>query len=212
MQPVRKIGKSHRAVNGTLVSSRAVGGAQFESTLERDFYTLLEFDPAVESYVTQPLQIMFRTPSGARRRYTPDTLVHYLDGRRPGLFEVKYVEDVRQKRMEMAWRFRAAADHARQQGWTFTLVTEKALRGQFLENARFLLPFARRVVDADRRQVLLGWLLSETTPRALLEGLPTMERGQWLPVLWHLVATRAIGCDLQSPLNMDARIWPAGAP
>ena len=46
--PVRKIPKNYRNVTGVHASEKSIGEAQFESTLERDFLTLLEFHPDVE--------------------------------------------------------------------------------------------------------------------------------------------------------------------
>lgn len=55
--PVRKILKNYRNVTGIAANSKAVGQAIFESTLERDFITLLEFDPHISSFEVQPLTI-----------------------------------------------------------------------------------------------------------------------------------------------------------
>ena len=42
--PVRKIPKNYRNVTGVASHHKATGRAQFESTLERDFLTLLKFN------------------------------------------------------------------------------------------------------------------------------------------------------------------------
>ena len=43
--PVRKIPKNYRNVTGIAAHAKADGPAAYESTLERDFITLLEFSP-----------------------------------------------------------------------------------------------------------------------------------------------------------------------
>lgn len=48
--PVRKIPKNYRNVTGIAASSKAIGAAQFESTLERDFLALLDFSAEVVRY------------------------------------------------------------------------------------------------------------------------------------------------------------------
>ena len=58
--PVRKIRKSHRSITGTVVSTKAGGGADYESTLERDYLLQLEFDPQVRELWPQPLTIEYR--------------------------------------------------------------------------------------------------------------------------------------------------------
>jgi len=50
LKPVRKIGKGRRGNRGRIGAVKAGGRAVFESTLERDFYLALEFDPAVRAF------------------------------------------------------------------------------------------------------------------------------------------------------------------
>lgn len=47
-----------------------------ESTLERDLYNLLEFDPMVESYEEQPVTLPYQHLNGQPSRYTPDVIIH----------------------------------------------------------------------------------------------------------------------------------------
>lgn len=213
-KPVRKIGKSHRAINGTLASTKAEGGAQYESALERDHYLGLEFDPLVARIVTQPVVIPYRDARGRQRRYTPDTLVHYQDARRPGLFEVKYVQEVREKAEEFRYKFRVARDYAREQGWTFTLVTERTIRAPHLKNAHFLHPYLRREFPAAVEGEVLTALrsLGEATPQTLLASLPAERRVELIPVLWKLIATRRIEADLSVPFHMTSPIRPRRRP
>jgi hypothetical protein len=51
-----------------------------ESMTESDVCLLLDFDPAVESYCTQPDSFHNETKEPGWRRYTPDLLVKYKDG------------------------------------------------------------------------------------------------------------------------------------
>lgn len=53
--PVRTIPKNYRNVTGIAASPKAGGAAQFESTLERDFLSLLEFSPEVKVIDPQPV-------------------------------------------------------------------------------------------------------------------------------------------------------------
>lgn len=46
--PIRTVPKNYRNVTGIAASPKAGGAAQFESTLERDFLSLLEFSPEVK--------------------------------------------------------------------------------------------------------------------------------------------------------------------
>lgn len=75
--PVRKIPKNYRNVTGIAAHSKANGPAAYESTLERDFITLLEFSPEVEAFEVQPVTLEWCDDSNKQRRYTPDTLVMF---------------------------------------------------------------------------------------------------------------------------------------
>lgn len=91
--PMRKIPKNYRNVTGIAARGKAQGQAMFESTLERDLLTLLEFDPLVETFEVQPLKIHWF--DGVKQRsYTPDILVYYAQPRhKTTLFEVKHRSD-----------------------------------------------------------------------------------------------------------------------
>ncbi|MDX7776589.1 MULTISPECIES: TnsA endonuclease N-terminal domain-containing protein [Aeromonas] len=215
--PVRSIPKNYRNVTGVAAHSKAVGKVMFESTLERDFLSLLEFDREVESFEVQPVRLNWQDDRERVRSYTPDVLVCYRNGsRRPVLWEVKYRDDLRANWLEYRPKFRAAARYARGRGWRFRLVTEREIRGVRLDNARFLLPVLRRGCpdDGDVSSVLDGLRGSgSSTPAILLASLSpdTTERARLLPVLWYLVATGRVGTDLGEKLTMASRIWSAGA-
>lgn len=93
--PVRNIPKNYRNVTGVAAHRKAVGKAMFESTLERDFLTLLEFNQSVDSFEVQPLTIHWVDGANKERIYTPDVLVYYHhDLNPPTLYEVKYRSDL----------------------------------------------------------------------------------------------------------------------
>lgn len=209
--PVRRIGVQSRSVTGTMPN-----GNRYESTLERDFMLLMQFDPAVDVYTPQPLTMTYRDDDGQSRRYTPDGLIEWRVDRpvhdpRPVLVEIKYREDFIGKWREWRARARAAKVFAAEKGWLFMIFTEREIRTPALENATFLLPYLRRKSAPEIEQWLLDRLteLVETTPRALVAGL---YRDKWnqatlIPVLWRLLADRRIGFDIAQPLNMCSTIW-----
>lgn len=67
--PVRKIPKNYRNVTGVHASDKSIGDAQFESTLERDFITLLEFFPDVDRFEVQPRLIKWLDVSGKQHKH-----------------------------------------------------------------------------------------------------------------------------------------------
>jgi hypothetical protein len=90
--PVRKIPKNYRSVTGRIAKHRDGDSAGFESTLERDHYIVLSFDPLIAAFVEQPVEIAFTDASGKARTYTPDALERFIDGSRR-LVKVKYVNE-----------------------------------------------------------------------------------------------------------------------
>jgi len=190
------------------------GRAQFESSLERDFFVLLEFNIDVVKWEAQPFKIEV---APHKRTYVPDVLVTFVDESRniarthQVLYEVKYREELKRDWHRLRSRYRAAWRFARSNGWRFKLVTEREIRTELLWNAKFLLPYGRDEVCDDDSVRLLEQLriLGVSTPRSLLE-LCTADRliqAKLLSVLWHLVANRRIGADLTRKLTMTSEIW-----
>jgi hypothetical protein len=211
--PVRKIPKNYRNVTGIAASSKAVGTAQFESTLERDFLALLEFSPEVEQFEVQPVVIKWRNEQGAPRSYTPDVLVKFKadTNRIPWLCEVKYRADISKNWGDLHPKFRQGIRLAKQNGWRFRLITEVEVRTPYLDNVRFLAPFKFRNVLEDDSERLLSRLraCSDMTPAAMIESMSPdrQKQAEWLPVLWRLIADHRVGVDLNVALTKDSQLW-----
>lgn len=215
--PVRVVPKNYRSLTGLVPNPRTQSMTAFESSLERDFLLLLDFDPNVEFFEEQPVKIIYDDANGRRRTYTPDVLVRYrndspqAEHTKPLLCEVKYRDDLRQHWAEYRPKFRAAGRYARQQGWRFRLVTERHVRTPYLENVKFLRPYRTLPVNDSYRTQLLSTLgtLEATDPVSLLAAVfeDRWQQAQLLPMLWQLVATRQIGTDLEQPLTMHSGLW-----
>lgn len=213
--PVRKIPKNYRNVTGVAAHRKADGPAMFESTLERDFIALLEFDPSVETFEVQPLTLDWTDSNGKSRRYTPDVLATFnLPHRHRGrtLYEVKYRDELRKDWQELRPKFRAAVHFTRIQGWRFKIITEVEIRTPYLDNAKFLLPFMRQGPAEEVHMDLLDEQLRHlhhSTPAKLMASVFQDEWNQarQLPTLWYLIGTRQIGVDLSTKLTMTSPIW-----
>lgn len=208
--PVRDIGISTRGVTGTVPFF-----GKYESSLERDLMEILRFDPSIERFAPQPLTIEYLDSDGKPRTYTPDGLIHFkttpLSYSIPVLFEVKYRADFRKDWKILMPKFRAAKAYSSEQGWRFEVFTEREIRTPYLDNVRFLWPYRERVPSSEVSILILQtlWDLDEADPDLLLCALchDAANRARMIPSLWHLVATGAIGCDLNTPLTMRSRIW-----
>ena len=96
----RRIPRQRRSVSGLFWSLKNGGRhIPYESGLELDYCTLLEFEEAVASFESQPVAVEYRRPSGRLCRGFPDFLVTYQpDARRATeLVDVKYREELRER-------------------------------------------------------------------------------------------------------------------
>lgn len=219
LPPARKIGLGRRALAGIIPTDKGLNSAQarFESSLERDFYVMLEFNVDVLRWDPQPLRLSLGEDGGS---YVPDVLVTYscpprrLMGVQHVLYEIKYREELKRSWPALRLRYRMASRFARAHGWRFRLVTEREIRTELLWNAKFLLPYRHDQADNDdcRR---LSEALSDcgpSTPADLLKmcSADRMVQARLLTALWHLVASRVVATDLTRKLTMQSSIWMYG--
>ncbi|MEV0903144.1 TnsA-like heteromeric transposase endonuclease subunit [Actinoplanes sp. NPDC049802] len=165
----------------------------FESWLERDHVMLLDFDPRVTAFASQPFWL--RWPAGDRvRRHLPDYFVRCADG-------VGMVMDVRaDDRIEPvdAEAFAVTAAACEVVGWRFRRVG--TLDGVFAANVRWLSRY--RHPRCGRREDLVGRLLEVfAQPTPLFAGAEQVgDRLLVLPVLYHLLWCQVLVVDLRSAL------------
>lgn len=131
--PVRKIKASYTSLRGIVTGNKNETSNSFESSLERDYLLLLEFDHLVDEYVEQPVEIFFEN-NGSQRHYTPDVLVYYRNDIEvanqftPLLVEIKYRKDLWEDWKNLKPKFSAAVKYASSKGWRFKILTEKEIR------------------------------------------------------------------------------------
>lgn len=213
---VRAIPKNYRNLTG-LAHSVKTEGAFFESSLERDFLTLIEFDTNVHSYDVQPVCISWTDETGKSREYTPDVLVQYYPQRCAYssadiiLCEIKYRSDIEKNWSELKPKFKAAIRYAKRNGWRFKLFTEDEIRTVLMENARFLQSYLKQPLDDSHEALLLDRLLvmRDCTIEELIKSIfnDKWAQAELIQSLWYLVASRRISTDLNLPLTMSSRIW-----
>lgn len=150
--PVRKIKMNHRSLTGRVASKKNDAQIQFESSLERDLIYHLEFDYNIKNYEEQPFTLEY-TDGDSLRKYTPDFKVNYRSDIEPAnsfgtyVYEVKYREEIKSNWSKLKPKFKAIIKHCSTKGWKFKILTEKEIRIDYLENAKFLLPFREIEVD-----------------------------------------------------------------
>lgn len=189
----------------------------FESALERDFLTLLEFDQTVRTFEEQPLRLSYRAATGRNTTGVPDFLVHYHQeaGTPTHLCDVTYRKKIFENWQDMKPRLRAARAHAHEHGWRYRILTEIEIRTPLLENARSLLPY-RRLAPNERNQVLLLSALLEldspATPSLLLGRVSSnaATQAELILTLRILLANGLIEANFDHPLSMNSPICLPG--
>lgn len=213
--PVRKIKQSYTVVTGSVTSHGNPESFDFEGSNEWQFLIILVFDwnNEIKSFEVQPLRILYgQTTRGHQRVYTPDILVHYLDGRPPRLIEIKSRKYIKMNWKELKPKFRAGIHYAKLNGMRFKIISDKEIFTPFLDNARFLRGFKTQHPPTEDSTQLIRQLAKtgHTTPNALLKSITAdiWRQAALIPTLWHLIANQRIGVDINLKIHMESPIWP----
>lgn len=214
--PVREIRMNHTSLTGVIPSDKSNRLHQFESSLERDFLRITEFDSNVAEFLEQPVVIEYNH-EGKNCKYIPDFLITYKHTTSPGkwlkplLVEIKYREELKLKWSQLKPRFLAAMRYCDTRGWKFKILTEVEIRTEYLQNAVFLQQYKNAKVNLDDYSFLLHKIheLRVTTPNELLLCCSENEqrRASLLYCLWYMVANTVIGVDLSKKISMNSSLW-----
>lgn len=215
--PVRKIPRNYQNITGRSSKQDGSTAAAFESSLEKDFFTLMDFDLNVLRYEEQPCWIDYIDNLGKARKYPPDALVIFrkdiipAKNMRPWLCEIKYAEDIIQNMTKYEPKFKAAKAYSRARGWQFKIMTEHKIRTPYLENVKFLRDYRKIPSVTENTHLIQDALreMRETDPETLLLAIyeDKWRRAELMPYLWKLLSNRQIGVDLKLKLTMKSRIW-----
>jgi hypothetical protein len=213
--PVRRIQPTRRSVSG-IHAFRGETAIPYESTLERDFLIRMEFQLGVLDVIPQPVEIPFTLPNGRSFTYTPDYFVFFRASRRsyskypmPLLVEVKPQSEWRTHWRQWLPKWKAARRYAKLQGAQFRLFDESRIRDEALSNIQFLVRYKRMqfapedcqaVCDAlgDMGSVPIDYLVARYFVGRPAEGIA---------LIWHLLATRQIDCDITRKLANSTEVW-----
>lgn len=201
---MRRIPLSHRS-HVTGFNAVPTGMAEHESALERDFVTLSSFADRDAKITSQPVTIRFEH-DGEQRRYTPDFLVEWRDGR-AALVEVKYWADLRARWKRFRPAFAAGRCWIRERGGSFRIATERAVRCPALDAAKRLLPLRTAALDPDLAEATLAMVqaLREPTFHELVDAVPAT-REEALGVIWRMIARGMLRVDGTVPIVPATRI------
>lgn len=193
---------------------------QFESEQERKLILLLERDPSVAVYISQPETLAFVGDAGRQRRYTPDFQVWRISGQIE-LHEVT-VQSRRESRSSLQEREAAARLICQQRGWRYIVHTDKTLPSGFeYASLDFLSAFrAEACADVESALWWLGELrgLGRVHPRFVLSKRRLdLREDMLLNCLYHLLWHGKVEMNWHQPFwgqndfHPLVRVWlPAG--
>jgi hypothetical protein len=216
LKPVRKTNSNGTSLTGFVPSLKSNRLHEFESSLERDFIRITEFDSNIDQFVEQPVVIEYKHEQKSKT-YIPDFLITYKHTTTPGkwlkplLVEVKYREHLKRDWLELKPKYSAALKFCDQKGWKFKILTEVEIRTEFLHNAKFLQQYKNAIVDTEDYSFLLTKIydLRITTPKEIIlcSSNNLNRRASLLYCLWYMIANTVIGVDLSNRITMDSSIW-----
>lgn len=206
----RNISANEFSLTGQIKSLKRNNLVDFESSLERDYIHILEFDENVRYYYEQPLKIEFND-----RYYVPDFFVEYWDGNKE-VIEIKYTIDLIENASKYVAKFKAADEFCNNNNLTFRILTENEIRNDYLYNIKFLNAVQIRHTSNESEYFNEFELLEQnmknlkrTTPNRLLDSCTSCElkRAELIQYLWLMIIYKKIKVDLNIKLNMESEIW-----
>lgn len=206
----RNISANEFSLTGQIKSLKRNDLVDFESSLERDYIHILEFDENVRYYYEQPLKIEFDD-----RYYVPDFFVEYWDGTKE-VIEIKYNIDLIENASKYITKFKAAEEFCNSNNLTFRILTENEIRNDYLFNIKFLNAVQIRHSSNESEYFNEFELLEQnmkklnrTTPNKLLDSCTSCElkRSKLIQYLWLMITYKKIKIDLSIKLNMESEIW-----
>lgn len=143
----------------------------FESTIERDYLYLADYDATILAIAAQPLTITYEH-AGKTARYTPD--FYLRTATREVLVECKHHTQVASD--DNVRKFQAARTWCAERGWDFCVVTDTDLRsGYRLANVKLLTYYARCAVPAPIHAQLTSTLRGRSAALPLSYLLSSVE-------------------------------------
>ena len=208
--PARIIPRNHRTLTGFIHGDNSGMYSGFESSLERDALILIEFNPSIVSYLSQPKTFDY-FHNNKHRKYTPDIFIEYSNGKKLYI-EVKYREDLRKDWEILRPKFKAAIEElSDDKSARFKIWTENEIRTPLLKNATFLLPYRHRSFENYQLEMIKKVIsrIDETNPEDVIRICSSNleARAEFLNTLWYALSNQIIKADLTRPLTMKSSIW-----
>lgn len=174
----------------------------YESLNERDYMYLLEIDPDVVSYSSQPLKISY-TLDDQVQRYTPDFLVERRSKQQ--IVEIKPNSQLdNDKNLKL---FQSMTSISQSQGWEFVVITDEMIRREpLLSNVKLLYRYAQIPLTL-QHLIVCHQYLSNQPPITLLTAFQDLQpQGVSQEILLKLIFLGFLETDLMNQLGSHSQI------
>jgi hypothetical protein len=189
---------------------------QFESEQERKLILLLERNPLVVNYVSQPETLTFIDGKGRQRKYTPDFQIWRVNGQ-VELHEVT-VQSRRESHESLQEREAAAQQICQERGWRYVVHTDQTLPSGFeYASLDFLSAFrAQCYTDVQAEAWWMGKLKGQgqVHPKFIINQIEQNLKGEvLLNSLYHMLWYGEVEMNWHQPFfwqgdfHPQARIW-----
>ncbi|PZU91424.1 MAG: hypothetical protein DI529_01120 [Chryseobacterium sp.] len=222
---VREITAKSSSLAGIINSSRLKKQIQFESSLERDFIYLLEYDTMVKNYLEQPLEISYFDLRGKKRKYIPDFIIEYYGNKSSKLIEIKYESTLKSKKEELQLKFDAAKLFCDKHNFEFRIITESYIRdekGIELLNYKFLERYKNFFENINKEKsafpafnndvAILMKAMKNNTPcrvQYLIDQITNNKdkQAELIFLTWFMVSNKFFMTNLSEKLTLNSMIW-----
>ena len=222
----RNIGPKSSSLSGKFISKKQDSRIiQFESSLERDFLYLAEFNNDIVSFIDQPVKIIFLDSKRKKRVYTPDFFVEYRNSQKSSeIIEIKYSKDLHDNFNIYEEKFYHAQLYCQKNMLTFSVLTEKDIRDgneEYLKNINFLFKYKDKlrrketIFNQDKNIKICLNLIQELriikvcTINELINryDLKYSQKNDIASYIWFLISNNYINSNLKESLTKNSLIW-----
>lgn len=112
---------------------------EYESTLERDLFYLLDQDPNCHDFQSQPFKFKWKNDKGKEYPFYPDIWTIFEDGTQV-IIQVKPKDKLKELEKDPSWKKKCEIieEYCRKRGWIFRIFTNEEIRRTRLRNVEFL--------------------------------------------------------------------------
>lgn len=202
--PARKITNTGTKKNiGRFFSVKMNSLIWYESLLERDYMYLLEIDPDVLSYRSQPLKIAYKE-DGKPRRYTPDFFVERSQKKQ--VIEIKprtKIDDDKNRKL-----FQSITYICQSKGWDFLVITDEMIRIEpRFSNIKLLYRYALVTLTPSTAITCHQYFKNQSIVTLKIAEDNLRDKGIFRETLMKLIFIGFLSIDLMTPIGNDSLIY-----